>query len=245
MTPMIELVSLLFEGVEDYTPNKFALITHQNEYYTGYILVDQEKYKQHVFYNQSVVSCIASYGYAGKAEGCSDATEISLIGSNKSFPKAGYAMYCCISKITNGPITSNRASSTSDSAKAAWRSIEQSSEWQEEKLDNYFYDRGAPVDNRRVYYDIHGSWPGRTFTKLPGPQTPTESDDCALRPLDDKLGSASAWRYVGSLDVDGLLRSGEELLSSVWKERRGLEVDRQAMLLNYAGERMALDRING
>jgi hypothetical protein len=225
---------LLFEGVENYTPDKFALIRHTSGVELALILVEKTSYL-----NGSVGNSIVSYAgtTSYSSDRCAGAHEINFVVANPKFRKAGYAMYCCMSKEF-GYITSDRNGSSSNAAKATWAKIEQSSDWEKLELDNYSDDL---LDGTRYYFDVRGSWPSRDFQELDGPKTPPPNDDCEIpankKSLNKKLGTANAWKYVGSLDAASLLQAGVEMLKT-YKTRHDLSIDDQQRYIFAEAEKL-------
>ena len=146
---------------------------------------------------------------------CSGAVEINYMVASPKYPGAGGAMYAFMSKLFGKPITSDRHTSTSNSAKKAWARIEQSGDWKQVPLDNFTEPDYS--NRKKTYFDDEGHWPSRTITKLPGAKTRKRSDDCSLpREADSNsdsvngtLGSADAWLYTGALDPQPLLDNFE------------------------------------
>lgn len=199
-------VEILFEGVENYTPDKFALIQNNLGEEKALVLVDKAAYL-----SKAGQAAIASYAAtkAYEQNRCDGAVEINYVAANKKYPKAGYTMYCCMSSMF-GYITSDRTASTTNSAKATWvKVVERNSDWESKPLDNFYYN---DFEGKKEYYDVDGVWPQRNFRKRPGPRTPPTQDDCEMPGFNSKLGTADAWKYTGSLNAHSLLEAGNDLL---------------------------------
>lgn len=162
--------------------------------------------------------------YAGSNErhsnDCGGAVEVSYMVRSPQFPGAGAAMYALVSDYYKAPITSDRQSSTSNSAKKAWAKIENGSDWTKVELDNYSNDSYGDKE----YYDIKGTWPNRSVSPAAEPITPgNEQDDCVLpgyNPvnINKKLGSANAWIYNGPLNAEELMSHGQDVLLAIADE---------------------------
>jgi hypothetical protein len=194
-----------------------------------YALINIEAFKKRMTEDDSMlpeewIAAYADLDTSGDAGHCSGATSISVMVASPLFPAAGYFMYCLMSKVVGGPITSDRGSSTTDSAKKTWTRIESSGDWKKVELDNY----GDIFDEKRKgyakkYVDVQGNWPDRKVIKLPGPKTPPEDDDCGLKgdsteEINDKLGTANAYTYTGPYSADSLLSLGQELEQDIADE---------------------------
>lgn len=212
-----------------FSGSKYALI-NVNDSDNEYVLINIEAFEKRMLLEDT--SMLPEEWIAASAEldtesgggRCSGATSISIMVASPVFPAAGYFMYCLMSKVVVGPITSDRDSSTSNSAKKTWARIESSGDWKKVELDNHGHsfdeDKGKYVD---TYFDIHGTWPDRKLDKLPGPKTPTEDDDCKLKgdspkAMNLKLGTANAYTYTGPYSADRLLRLGQELVEYIADE---------------------------
>lgn len=177
-----------------------------------HVLINIEAFKKRMTEDDSMppeewVAAYAEIDTSGDAGRCSGASSISVMVASPLFPAAGYFMYCLMSKVVGGPITSDRADSTSNSAKKTWTRIESSGDWKKIELDNH---------GDTYYVDVQGTWPDRKVKKLPGPKTPPEDDDCGLKgdspkAMNLKLGTANAYTYTGTYSADRLLRLGQEL----------------------------------
>ena len=119
---MVELsfAEILFEGVENYTPDKFALARKDTGAEKALVLVDKA-----IYLTGNIPASIAAYGAtkAHTAERCDGAAEINFIVANKNYQKAGYTMYCCMSNVF-GYITSDRLTSSTNPSKKTWARIE-------------------------------------------------------------------------------------------------------------------------
>lgn len=201
----LSLAEILFEGVEDYTPDKFALLQNNSRTEKSLLLVNKA-----VYLSTDTQASIASYATTRSYgdDRCDGATEINYVVASEAYPKAGYTMYCCMSSVF-GYITSDRTTSTSNPAKATWKRIERDADWESKSLDNFYNN---DFEDKKEYYDVEGRWPDREFRKRQGPRTPPEQDDCEMPGFNSKLGTADAWKYTGSLDVQGLLQAGKDLI---------------------------------
>ena len=203
-----------------FSGSKYALINvfGGNEY----ALINIEAFKKRMTENNSMpleqwIAATAELDTEDSGGICAGATSISIMVASPLFPAAGYFMYCLMSKVVGGPITSDRYSSTSNSAKKTWARIESSGDWKKVELDNYgdfFYKpRSEYVE---TYFDVQGTWPSRKVIKLSGPKTPPKNDDCKLKgdslaAINAKLGTANAYTYTGPYSADRLLSLGQEL----------------------------------
>lgn len=184
-----------------------------------YVLVNIKAFKNRMTEDDPMppeewIAAYADLDTSGDAGHCSGATSISVMVASPLFPAAGYFMYCLMSKVVGGPITSDRDSSTSNSAKKTWTRIESSGDWKKVELDNH---------GDSYYVDVQGTWPDRKVIKLPGPKTPPEDDDCNLRgdslaAINAKLGTANAYTYTGPYSADSLLGLGQELEKDIADE---------------------------
>ena len=154
---------------------------------------------------------------------CSDAVEVNYIARSPEFPGAGSVMYALVSDYFGAPITSDRQSSTSNSAKKAWANIESSSDWTKVDLDNF---KDGPT-----WYRIDGNWPNRKVKAADEPATPDDSDDCNLpvaadeEGINKKLGTADAWLYKGNIDSSSLIDRGYSAISEIADETGGYITD--------------------
>ena len=170
---------------------------------------------------------VASAGVdPNKENECSGADEVSYVVASPMYPKAGYAMYCFLSKYRGKPLTSDRESSTSEPAKATWaKYIEPSGDWQKIPLDNYSSEVLSPYGEKQgyQYFDINGNWPEREMKASPFSKTTSVSDDCNLpsgstvKTINKRLGTADAYIYTGGLDPFPLIENGNKLLSEISK----------------------------
>ena len=184
-----------------------------------YVLINIEAFKKRMTEDDSMppeewIAAYADLDTSDDAGHCSGATSISVMVASPLFPAAGYFMYCLMSKVVGGPITSDRDASTSNSAKKTWTRIESSGDWKKIELDNH---------GNNYYVDVQGTWPDRIVKKLPGPKTPTEDDDCnlqgdSLTAMNLKLGTANAYTYTGPYSADRTLRLGQELENDIADE---------------------------
>ena len=194
-----------------------------------YALINIKAFKKRMTENNSMppeewIAATAELDTEESGGSCAGATSISIMVASPLFPAAGYFMYCLMSKVAGGPITSDRSSSTSNSAKKTWARIENSSDWKKVELDNhgnsFEEDEGKFV---KKYFDAQGTWPDRKLYKLEGPKTPTEDDDCgltgySLAAMNLKLGTANAYTYTGPYSAERLLNLGEKLLNDTARE---------------------------
>lgn len=193
-----------------FSGSKYALINvfGGNEY----ALINIEAFKKRMTENNSMpleqwLAAAAELDTEESGGSCAGATSISIMVASPVFPAAGYFMYCLMSKVVGGPITSDRSSSTSNSAKKTWARIESSGDWKKVELDNH---------NDSDYVDVQGTWPSRKVIKLSGPKTPPLDDDCnlqgdSLAAINAKLGTANAYTYTGPYSADSLLSLGQDL----------------------------------
>ena len=194
-----------------------------------YALINIKAFKKRMTENNSMppeewIAATAELDTEESGGSCAGATSISIMVASPLFPAAGYFMYCLMSKVVGGPITSDRGYSTSNSAKKTWARIESSGDWKKVELDNhgnsFEEDEGKYVD---TYFDVQGTWPSRKVIKLSGPKTPPEDDDCkltgySLAAMNLKLGTANAYTYTGPYSADRLLRLGQELEEDIADE---------------------------
>jgi hypothetical protein len=238
----MKLYNILFEATTDYGGPEYALFEWSSGNEMALALVHIEKYKQYV---KSTKFGDISYdwicAYAGSNErhdsDCSGAVEISYIARNPNYPGAGSAMYALFSSYFNYPITSDRSSSTSNSAKQAWAKIENDSgNWTKMNLDNWKSHISGETGKRyKKWYSFQGSWPDRTVNstdekgepKEVGPATPNdESDDCPVPKggsdamVNKMLGTADAWLYKGPLNADPLIERGNDVLAELTADKR-------------------------
>ena len=192
-----------------------------------YALINIKAFKKRMTENNSMppeewIAATAELDTEESGGSCAGATSISIMVASPLFPAAGYFMYCLMSKVVGGPITSDRGFSTSNSAKKTWTRIENSSDWKKVELDNH----GESFDDNKkswvdTYFDIHGTWPDRKLDKLEEPKTPTVDDDCELpssKEINAKLGTANAYTYTGPYSAERLLNLGEKLLNDTARE---------------------------
>ena len=124
-----------------FSGSKYALI-NINDSNSEYVLVNIKAFKTRLR-DDRYLSPEEWIAAAGEPEtdsnigSCSGATPVSIMVASPLFPAAGYFMYCLMSKIVGGPITSDRGSSTSNSAKKTWARIESSGDWKKVDLDNH------------------------------------------------------------------------------------------------------------
>lgn len=219
-------------GGTDYVAPAFAMVDWWDGSEQGFALFHVEKF--HKWIADGMYAPFERWlcAYAGSNErhqsDCNGAVEVNYMVRSPEFPGAGAAMYALVSDYYKAPITSDRQSSTSNSAKKAWAKIESSSEWTKVDLDNWKEDS---YDNK-TWYRINGSWPNRSITSSDEPATPDdESDDCSIPKagtsdgLDRKLGTANAWMYNGSLDAESLISNGQEVLNSIADEFGGTKAE--------------------
>jgi hypothetical protein len=214
----------------NYNAPTFALATWKSGYEQAFGLFHVEKYKKHVAsgFAEPVESWLCAY--AGTTEqhsaDCSGAVEINYIARSPEWQGAGSVMYALVSKHFNAPITSDRKSSTSDSAKKAWAKIEADSNWKKVDLDNWKKND----DDAKDWFQFKGSWPNRTIYGSDKPATPNEADDCRLPPtslhsINGVLGTADAWLYQGPLDSKQLLDHGKTVFSEIRRKYDGMSRD--------------------
>jgi len=183
---------------------------------------------------------------------CGGAVEVNCMVRSPQFPGAGSTMYALVSSFFGAPITSDRQTSTSNSAKQAWAKIENSSDWSKVELDNYTmkYDPDLS-DEYKKWHKFTGSWPSRKVIATDvegnpeeaGPHTPNdESDDCKLpdaptpKIINKKLGTADAWQYNGSIDTESLISRGEEAFDEIYNESGFSETDLKSKLITYSNK---------
>lgn len=209
--------------VNDYTAPVFAMLHWSALSEQSFALIHAERFKQWVEGNMTGPFEKWLCAYAGTTErhssDCGGAVEINYMVRSPQFPGAGGAMYALVSNYYKAPITSDRTSSTSNSAKKAWAKIESGSDWTKVELDNYS-NNGFRGD--KDFYDIKGTWPNRSVSPTTEPKTPDdEQDDCVLPPpsnpvnINKKLGTANAWIYSGPLNAEELLSHCEDVLSDL------------------------------
>ena len=211
-----------------FTASEYALINIDDRN-SEYVLVNIKGFKTRLREDRYLspdqwIAASAELDTDNSGGRCSGASSISIMVASPLFPAAGYFMYCLMSKVAGGPITSDRSSSTSNSAKKTWARIENSSDWKKVELDNhgnsFEEDEGKFV---KKYFDAQGTWPDRKLDKLEGPKTPTEDDDCgltgySLTSINANLGTANAYTYTGPYSAERLLNVGEKLLNDTASE---------------------------
>ena len=214
----------------DYTSNDYGLFSWNNGGVEGFALFHINKFKEWIKSGEQLSWETWICAYAGTEEkhnnNCSGAVEINYMARNPKFPGSGATMYALISSYYRSPITSDRVHSTSDSAKKAWARIESSGEWEKVELDNY-------SDIEDDWYRFKGTWPNRSVTTSDEPSTPDKYDDCKTPrgigsdAVNNKLGTANAWIYHGSLNAHEISEHAEDALPEIAKEtgydRRHLE----------------------
>ena len=203
-----------------FSGSKYALINIDDRN-SKYVLVNIKEFKTRLRDDRYLspdqwIAASAELDTEESGGSCAGATSISIMVASPLFPAAGYFMYCLMSKIVDGPITSDRGSSTSNSAKKTWARIESSGDWKKVELDNY-------NDSDTYYVDVQGTWPSRKAIKLSGPKTPPPDDDCKLKgdslaAINAKLGTANAYTYTGPYSAERLLNLGEKLLNDTASE---------------------------
>ena len=209
--------------VNDYRAPTFAMIDWWSTPEQGFALIHVENFRKWAAEGMLPFERWLC-AYAGSTErhssDCGGAVEVSYMVRSPQFPGAGAAMYALVSDYYKAPITSDRQSSTSNSAKKAWAKIESSSDWTKVELDNYSNDSYGDKES----YDIKGTWPNRSVSPTAEPKTPDdEQDDCVLPAQDPvginkKLGSANAWIYNGPLNSEELMSHGQEVLLAIANE---------------------------
>jgi len=214
--------------VKEYRPPAFAMIDWWNDSEQGFALFHVGHFRKWAAEGMlPFESWICAYAGSNKrhSRDCGGAVEVSYMARSPQFPGAGAAMYALISDYYKAPITSDRQSSTSNSAKKAWTKIENGSDWTKVELDNY---SNNDFRGHKKYFDIKGLWPNRLVSPTTEPKTPNKKqDDCVLPASDPvninkKLGSANAWIYNGPLNAKELLSHGQEVLTAIANES-GLE----------------------
>jgi len=208
--------------VKEYRPPAFAMIDWWNDSEQGFALFHVGHFRKWAAEGMlPFESWICAYAGSNErhSRDCGGAVEVSYMVRSPQFPGAGAAMYALISDYYQKPITSDRQSSTSNSAKKAWAKIESSSDWTKVELDNYGDHSG-----HNIYFDIKGTWPNRLVSPTAEPMTPDdEQDDCVLPDsipsfINKKLGSANAWIYNGPLNSEEMLSHGQEVLTAIADE---------------------------
>lgn len=222
----------------DYIAPTFAMVDWWDGSEQGFALIHAEFFKQWV--EGGFVGSLETWlcAYAGSNErhsnDCGGAVEVSYMVRSPQFPGAGAAMYALVSDYYKAPITSDRQSSTSNSAKKAWAKIEGSSDWTKVDLDNWKMKFSDKTGKDYVkWFNFKGTWPNRSVRSTDengdpeevGPMTPDdEHDDCELPKagtddgVNKKLGTANAWIYNGSLNAKELLSHGQEVLLAIADE---------------------------
>ena len=195
-------------------------------------------------YKNWLAATISTRGFDGEL--CDAAKQIATSAANPKYPGAGYAAYCLMSKLHPGePFTSDRESSTSNSAKKLWARIENSGEWTRIPLDNFSVN--DDYDNDKTYWKIKGTWPNRKVIPLSKPNTESEEDDCIVPGTDSaiinrRLGSADAWIYKGSLNPQSLISNGERMLT---EGNHIIDNSSQRRIISKATNRLFDNRYNG
>jgi len=219
-----------------FTAENFFLVETEDEEGEGMFLINTKDFLNVLAKNNGALTPSKPFEYAagyasgqrlgGSAVGkCGGAFSVGFSTGNPRYPGAGYACYAFLSK-KYGALTSDREHHTSNAAKKTWARIEQDPEWERVPLDNFIgtYSSFGEEDTDLEWYDIRDSWPNRKIKGRARPATPDPSDDCKLPAedkygIDNKLGTADAWRYTGSsLDPTPLLAKGQEVIASVSEE---------------------------
>jgi len=220
----------------DFNGPEFGLFDWKDGYEMALALVHLEKYKQYVRstkFGSPTFDWICAYAGSTKrhSDDCNGAAEISYMARNPSYPGAGITMYALFSDYLAMPITSDRGSSTSNSAKQAWAKIENSSEWQKFELDNWkTYMAGETGKAYKKWYKFKGTWPNRSVTSTDEQGKPAEAmphtpdndyDDCNVpkagtdTAVNKLLGTSDAWLYMGSLNSGELLDRGNDAIQEL------------------------------
>lgn len=209
---------------------------------TTVFLINSEKYTPRALENENNFSWLCGAGQImePKEPMCSGAHIVNWIVANPKYPGAGSACYALLSLYGNNFLTSDRFVSTSPAAQKTWAGIEQSPEWEKAPLDNFSSEKD-PLNSRAAdtkWFRFSGRYPRRRRKESPTPLTPSDtSDDCPL-PLKDssKLGTADAWRYVGtSINLASLRRQGSVLLEEMEAEG-DITKQEQQVAIAKAGE---------
>ena len=113
-----------------FSGSKYALINIDDRN-SEYVLVNIKEFKTRLRDDRYLspdqwIAASAELDTDNSGGRCSGASSISIMVASPLFPAAGYFMYCLMSKVAGGPITSDRSSSTSNSAKKTWARIEKS-----------------------------------------------------------------------------------------------------------------------
>ena len=225
----MKLYSILFEEkLNSYQPPEYAMVDWQHGKEHAFALLHVEKFNSWVEGGLmgGPKDWLCAYGGVERTHetDCNGAVEVNYMVRSPQFPGAGSVMYALISDYYQKPITSDRQSSTSNSAKKAWAKIESSSDWTKVELDNYYqHNTSYP----KYWFRFDGSWPNRTGKnedengELFKPLTPEDaSDDCRLPvssgdPANAVLGTANAWLYHGPFKAGPLLDLGDETLNTI------------------------------
>lgn len=232
---MIKLYKILFEQQEstvNYVAPTFGLLEWKDgsEHALALFHIDNFKKWIELDRNSPFEKWLCSYAatYNQHKNDCSGAVEVNFMVRSPEFAGAGSVMYALVSNFFQAPITSDRQGSTSNSAKKAWAKFESSSDWTKVDLDNY-------GDRESKWYRINGAWPNRSLSLANKPATPDESDDCQLpyagteEGINNKLGTANAWLYKGSINSGELISRANEALDEIannlGKSRINLEDD--------------------
>lgn len=178
----------------------------------------------------------AGYIHLTKSSWCQPAWMVSSVVRNPAYKGAGNALYAFAAKVLSMPLTSDRAAETSVSAQKLWHTIEASPEWQEVKLNNYIQ-----AQKTKTYYHVT-TFPAKTIRKAEHPAD--EASDCRMpssygevvnpNKALELLGTASAWRYIGSLDPKPLLKRGKEILRKHAKETGNESLGNRIIAAGYS-----------
>ena len=247
-------------NTSNYSTPEYAMVTWSEAGETGFVLFHVRNFKKAL--ELQTTNAYESYlcAYAGTTEehydDCSGAVEISYMVRSPQYPGAGGAMYALVSDYFGKPITSDRQSSTSDSAKKAWARIETDPNWSKNELDNWIEDANYDTNEIfRKWFKFDGTWPNRVVKSTDeegnpeeaGPRTPNdESDDCKLpdkvadnRSANKYIGTGNAWSYNGPLNAHDLIDQASvefTKLAKVADERtlmRTLKSNANSMFLKY------------
>lgn len=170
---------------------------------------------------------------------CLGALQVSVVAGSKKHPGAGFTMYGLASDYYGAPLTSDRSHSTSIAGRETWAKIERSPDWKiaGDGLDNY-----ADAGDNKFYMDISGTYPNRKakprlkkgggiggflknllISQKTEPRTPEKIDDCPLpnklggttstSQMANLLGTANAYRYVGSNKAAPLIQRAQEVIA--------------------------------
>jgi len=219
----MKLYSLLFEADDQkprWNPDNLALAHYKAE--NDFILYDTEKLKDAIKLGTRVnlLTVVAAYVELRKPRNqyskCSGAWNIAFSARNPAYPGAGQLTVKLASSVMGVPLTSDRSGSSSKDAKAMWQRVAADSSFTKVPLDNWFEDNSQGDDPR--YMDI---MPSGKAVELPGPQTPTEEDDCIvpggnIQTAAKALGSKDA--YQSSVDATPFQQRHEAMLTLVRSE---------------------------